>query len=67
MTNLCKARWLILQQEGQTIENWQIIIFSKGYVKTGAYLDSLLREIPEQGRLKTNTQRERDGLDEVIA
>ena len=38
-----------------------------GYVKTGAYLDSLLREIPEQGRLKTNTQRERDGLDEVIA
>ena len=38
-----------------------------GYVKTGAYLDSLLREIPEEGRLKTNTQRERDGLDEVIA
>ena len=38
-----------------------------GYVKTGAYLDSLLREIPEEGRLKTNVQRERDGLDEVIA
>ena len=27
----------------------------------------MLREIPEEGRLKTNTQRERDGLDEVIA
>ena len=38
-----------------------------GYVKTGAYLDSLLREIPEEGRLKTNVQRERDGLDKVIA
>ena len=42
--------------------------FQEGsYVKTGAYLDSLLREIPEEGRLKTNVQRERDGLDEVIA
>ena len=55
-------------QEWPTTENWQIIIFKEGgYVKTGAYLDSLLREIPEEGRLKTNVQRERDGLDEVIA
>jgi len=38
-----------------------------GYVKTGAYLDSLLRQIPEEGRFKMNIQRERDGLDEVIA
>ena len=26
-----------------------------------------MREIPEEGRLKTNVQRERDGLDKVIA
>ena len=38
-----------------------------GYVKTGAYLDSLLRQIPEEGRFKMNIQRERDGLDDVIA
>ena len=36
------------------------------YLNTGAYLDSLLRVIPEEGRLKKTTQRERDGLDEVI-
>ena len=41
--------------------------FEKGvYLNTGAYLDSLLRVIPEEGRLKKTTQRERDGLDEVI-
>ena len=37
------------------------------YLNTGAYLDSLLRVIPEEGRLKKTIQRERDGLDEVIA
>ena len=36
------------------------------YLNTGAYLDSLLRVIPEEGRLKKTIQRERDGLDEVI-
>ena len=41
--------------------------FEKGvYLNTGAYLDSLLRVIPQEGRLKKTTQRERDGLDEVI-
>ena len=37
------------------------------YLNTGAYLDSLLRVIPVEGRLKKTVQRERDGLDEVIA
>ena len=37
------------------------------YLNTGAYLDSLLRAIPEEGRLKKTIQRERNGLDEVIA
>ena len=36
------------------------------YLNTGAYLDSLLRVIPEKGRLKKTIQRERYGLDEVI-
>lgn len=41
--------------------------FEKGvYLNTGAYLDSLLMVIPQEGRLKKTTQRERDGLDEVI-
>lgn len=41
--------------------------FEKGvYLNTGAYLDSLLRVIPSEGRLKQTVQRERDGLNEVI-
>ena len=36
------------------------------YLNTGAYLDSLLRVIPSEGRLKQTVQRERDGLNEVI-
>ncbi len=41
--------------------------FDKGvYLNTGAYLDSLLRIIPAEGRFKKSVQRERDGLDEVI-
>ena len=41
--------------------------FSKGdYVKTGAYLDSLIRQIPEEGRFKKTVIRERGGLDDVI-
>jgi len=41
--------------------------FSQGnYVKTGAYLDSLVAQIPEEGRFKKTVQREREGLDDVI-
>ncbi len=41
--------------------------FSKGdYVKTGAYLDSLIGQIPEEGRFKKTVVRERSGLDDVI-
>ena len=42
--------------------------FEKGvYLNTGAYLDSLLSVIPEEGRLKKTVQRERNGLDQVVA
>ena len=41
--------------------------FSQGnYVKTGAYLDSIVAQIPEEGRFKKTVQREREGLDDVI-
>ena len=41
--------------------------FDKGiYLNTGAYLDSLLRIIPGEGRFKKTIQREREGLDEVV-
>lgn len=41
--------------------------FDKGvYLNTGAYLDSLLRIIPAEGRYKKTVQRERDGLEEVV-
>ena len=41
--------------------------FSQGnYVKTGSYLDSLVGQIPEEGRLKKTIQREREGLEDVI-
>ena len=41
--------------------------FTKGeYVKTGAYLDSLISQIPEEGRFKKTVERERGGLDDVI-
>lgn len=36
------------------------------YVKTGAYLDSLLSHISTEGRLKKTIQRERESLDDVI-
>lgn len=41
--------------------------FSKGeYVNTGAYLDSLLSQFPQESRQKTIVSRERAGLQEVI-
>ena len=36
------------------------------YVLTGAYLDSLLKTLPEETLLKKRTQRERDNLNAVI-
>lgn len=36
------------------------------YLNTGAYLDSLLRIIPAEGRLRKTVERERKGLDQVI-
>lgn len=41
--------------------------FQKGaYVQTGAYLDSLIAQIQQEGRLKKAVIRERKGLDDVI-
>ena len=41
--------------------------FHKGaYVKTGAYLDSLIGQIQQEGRFKKAVIRERQGLDDVI-